>query len=424
MQVRPSVLLAAVLLGGAAASAAEVELDDPGARLRATRAWYGEDVAGRARILDAAGKERDRYAIGQSGGGSRANALSATSTSAFVNLGPTRADFAVNGDTYAEIDSGRVRQILAHPMDPDVLFIATAGGGVWKTYTATAPTVLWEPLTDALGSTAVGTLAMDPSNPDILFLGFGDPFDVQQPGITRSTDGGGTWSAPAILTATYPVGSTNRNLIAGTVTDLKADPRNSAIVLATTDAGLFRSTNGGAGWAHVPLVVSGASRYYYMWSLAWVGNDTWLAAGQTVADQQPVYGRLFQTPFADRIRHDVGMKTMAVGNISSYMDVNTIIAAGPQPLGRLLTGGANVTVNLIRPGTLYSDRRTNLDFRVAKIIRYRRTRTQVGVDIYNATNTDVVTGFNQAFSPTSTTWLTPTSIQPARYVKLNAQVDF
>jgi photosystem II stability/assembly factor-like uncharacterized protein len=284
VQVRPSVLLAAVLLGGAAASGAEVELDDPGARLRATREWYGEDVAGRARILDAARKERDRYAIGQSGGGSRANALSAISSSAFVNLGPTRADFAVNGDRYSEIDSGRVRQILAHPMDPDVLFISTAGGGVWKTYTATAPTVLWEPLTDALGSTAVGTLAMDPSNPDILFLGFGDPFDVQQPGITRSTDGGGTWSAPAILTATYPVGSTNRYLIAGTVTDLKVDPRNSAVVLATTDAGLFRSTNGGGGWAHVPLVVSGASRYYYMWSLAWVGNDTWLAAGQTVAD--------------------------------------------------------------------------------------------------------------------------------------------
>jgi anthraniloyl-CoA monooxygenase len=53
-----------------------------------------------------------------------------------------------------------------------------------------------------------------------------------------------------------------------------------------------------------------------------------VSAGQTVADQRPVYGRLFQTPFADRIRHDVGMATMAVGNISSYMDVNTIIAAG------------------------------------------------------------------------------------------------
>jgi hypothetical protein len=109
---------------------------------------------------------------------------------------------------------------------------------------------------------------------------------------------------------------------------------------------------------------------------------------------------------------------------ANYVATNPIIAAGPQPLGRLLTGGANVTVNLIQPGTLYSDRRTNLDFRVAKIFRLRRMRTQVGLDVYNVTNTDVVTGFNQAFSPANTTWLTPTSIQPARYVKINAQVDF
>src|SRR5262249_22724670 len=53
-----------------------------------------------------------------------------------------------------------------------------------------------------------------------------------------------------------------------------------------------------------------------------------VSAGQTVHDQRPVYGRLFQTPFADRIRHQVGMATMALGNISSYMDVNTIVAAG------------------------------------------------------------------------------------------------
>lgn len=53
-----------------------------------------------------------------------------------------------------------------------------------------------------------------------------------------------------------------------------------------------------------------------------------VSAGQTVPDQRPVYGRLFQTPFADRVRHEVGMATMAVGNISSYMDVNTIVAAG------------------------------------------------------------------------------------------------
>lgn len=53
-----------------------------------------------------------------------------------------------------------------------------------------------------------------------------------------------------------------------------------------------------------------------------------VSAGQTVPYQKPVYGRQYQTPFSDRIRHEVGISTMAVGNISSFMDVNTILAAG------------------------------------------------------------------------------------------------
>src|SRR5439155_79958 len=53
-----------------------------------------------------------------------------------------------------------------------------------------------------------------------------------------------------------------------------------------------------------------------------------VSAGQTVPDAKPVYGRQFQTPFADRIRHEAGIPTMAVGNISSFTDVNTILAAG------------------------------------------------------------------------------------------------
>lgn len=53
-----------------------------------------------------------------------------------------------------------------------------------------------------------------------------------------------------------------------------------------------------------------------------------VSAGQTVPWQKPVYGRQYQTPFSDRIRHEVGIATMAVGNISSFMDVNTILAAG------------------------------------------------------------------------------------------------
>jgi anthraniloyl-CoA monooxygenase len=53
-----------------------------------------------------------------------------------------------------------------------------------------------------------------------------------------------------------------------------------------------------------------------------------VSSAGTVPHQEPAYGRLFQTPFADRVRHEVGISTMAVGNISSWMDVNTIVAAG------------------------------------------------------------------------------------------------
>ncbi len=53
-----------------------------------------------------------------------------------------------------------------------------------------------------------------------------------------------------------------------------------------------------------------------------------VSAGQTVPHQRPVYGRQFQTLFADRIRLEADIPTMAVGNISSYMDVNSILAAG------------------------------------------------------------------------------------------------
>ena len=53
-----------------------------------------------------------------------------------------------------------------------------------------------------------------------------------------------------------------------------------------------------------------------------------VSAGQTVPDAKPVYGRQFQTPFSDRIRHEAAIPTMAVGNISSFTDVNTILAAG------------------------------------------------------------------------------------------------
>jgi anthraniloyl-CoA monooxygenase len=53
-----------------------------------------------------------------------------------------------------------------------------------------------------------------------------------------------------------------------------------------------------------------------------------VSAGQTSRAARPVYGRMFQTPFADRIRNEVGIATMAVGNIYEPDHVNGIIAAG------------------------------------------------------------------------------------------------
>jgi anthraniloyl-CoA monooxygenase len=53
-----------------------------------------------------------------------------------------------------------------------------------------------------------------------------------------------------------------------------------------------------------------------------------VSSGQVSADQKPTYGRMYQTPFADRIRQEAGIATMAVGAISEADHVNSIIAAG------------------------------------------------------------------------------------------------
>ncbi|MGW0631542.1 bifunctional salicylyl-CoA 5-hydroxylase/oxidoreductase [Streptomyces sp. NPDC002758] len=53
-----------------------------------------------------------------------------------------------------------------------------------------------------------------------------------------------------------------------------------------------------------------------------------VSTGQVVAEEQPEYGRSYQTPFADRIRHQAGIPVIAVGAISSWDDVNSLILAG------------------------------------------------------------------------------------------------
>jgi hypothetical protein len=91
--------------------------------------------------------------------------------------------------------------------------------------------------------------------------------------------------------------------------------------------------------------------------------------------------------------------------------------------------GQTITVNLIEPGTLYGERINQLDLRFAKILRFGRTRTNVGFDISNVMNAAPTLSYNQTFvtpAPTSPTqaWLRPNSVLQARFVKFSAQVDF
>ena len=94
-------------------------------------------------------------------------------------------------------------------------------------------------------------------------------------------------------------------------------------------------------------------------------------------------------------------------------------------LGRNIAGGLpNLTINLVEPGQVWGDRVNEIDVRVAKVLRFGRTRTHVGVGIFNApVNAAPVLTYNQTFVP-NTSWLAPLSVLTPRFVKVSAQIDF
>jgi hypothetical protein len=95
-----------------------------------------------------------------------------------------------------------------------------------------------------------------------------------------------------------------------------------------------------------------------------------------------------------------------------------------QSLGRLPSGNVtNVTVNLIQPGTLYGERINQLDFRVAKILRFAGKRVMFGLDLYNALNANAVLTYNNAFVPGGS-WLQPNSILTGRLARISAEFSF
>ena len=97
----------------------------------------------------------------------------------------------------------------------------------------------------------------------------------------------------------------------------------------------------------------------------------------------------------------------------------------------LRTGVTTENVNMLLPGQLYGDRINNLDMRVAKIIRIKSTRANVGVDFYNLTNANTHSTVDQSYSATpnaagviGANWLRPTAVLQPRFVRFNVQLDF
>jgi len=90
--------------------------------------------------------------------------------------------------------------------------------------------------------------------------------------------------------------------------------------------------------------------------------------------------------------------------------------------------GTTVPISLVSPGQVWGDRVNALDLRFAKILRFGRTRYNVGVDLINATNSGAILTYNQTFNAAITTgsqaWLAPTSVLTPRFVKVSAQIDF
>ena len=107
---------------------------------------------------------------------------------------------------------------------------------------------------------------------------------------------------------------------------------------------------------------------------------------------------------------------------ANYIVSNAAVQAA---LGRPLAGSAqNVTLNLALPGEAYPERLNTVDMRFAKIIRFGRTRSNIGIDLYNMFNANTGTGFNQVFGADGAAWLRPTSILNPRFVRFNATIDF
>lgn len=268
--------------------------DDALGRREAMKERMGGDLSPEfmEAMLAAARAQRAQYpaAVNTGGAGS------------WTNVGPVRSNWIQNGGRLTKSDTGRLRNILVHPTNPDIVYLLTSGGGLWKTSNFLSPRPDWTPKSDQVLGVAGGSVAFG-GVANTLYLGSGDPFDGGVGGfVVKSTTGGDTWGTEV------KVG------ISTTVMDLKVDGTSGTdIVFVATNAGLFRSTDAGATYQPIdPLANNGAS---LAWSVAKV-NGAWLVAIQHFTGLGAIYrsttGGTTWTPVMP-FGTDIGRVTLAVG---------------------------------------------------------------------------------------------------------------
>ena len=144
--------------------------------------------------------------------------------------------------------SGRISDIVLHPENHSIWYVAVGSGGVWKTVNAGTT---WTPIFEDEDSYSIGSLALDPNNPNIVWVGTGENHSGRHVGygngIYRSRDGGQNWENMGLE------GSERIGMI-------RIDPRDSNTMFVAAqgplwsgggERGLFKSTDGGENWRKV-----------------------------------------------------------------------------------------------------------------------------------------------------------------------------
>ena len=134
---------------------------------------------------------------------------------------------------------GRIRSILIHPAATNIMWIGSVGGGVWKTTNSAAS---WFACDDWMANLAIGCLALDPTDPNVLYAGTGEGFGnadaIRGAGVFKSIDGGSNWTQ--LTNTSYA--------LQNDINRLAICPTNHLILLAATGNGIWRSDNGGTNW--------------------------------------------------------------------------------------------------------------------------------------------------------------------------------